>query len=214
MNRITLSGFPAEIFPREGFPYARFACALFIGYLAWVGQAHAERGDRDKPINLEADTVDVNDQTRVSTYQGNVRLTQGTLVISADKLVVVQDSEGLSKGTATGKPAYFKQKRDGMDENIEGWAQRIEYDAKTEKLEMFTQARIKRGQDEVRGNYITYDGQTEAYRVVGGRDGASETNPSGRVRAVIQPKRRTTPNAPAEGGGVPLKPATGTGGQN
>ena len=187
-----------------------FATALLSGAV------HAERGDRDKPINLEADTVDVNDQTHISTYQGNVRLIQGTLVISADKLVVVQDAEGLSKGTAYGKPAYFKQKRDGMEENIEGWAQRIEYDGKSEKLEMFTQARVKRGQDEVRGNYITYDGQGESYRVVGGREGASESNPGGRVRAMIQPKRRSTssPAAGSEDSSLPLKPTPNVGGQN
>ena len=176
--------------------------------------AHAEQTDRDKPVNLESDTVEVNDQTRVSTYQGNVRLTQGTLLITADKLMVVQDNEGFSKSTAYGNPAYFKQKSDGVDVNIEGWAQRIEYDAKRDKLEMFTQARIKRGQDEVHGNYITYDGRTESYRVIGGKDGASENNPKGRVRVVIQPKRKGAPAAPNPGGGLPLKPAAGIGGAN
>ena len=175
--------------------------------------AHAEQADRDKPVNLESDTVEVNDQTRVSTYQGNVRLTQGTLLITADKLMVVQDDEGFSKSTAYGNPSYFKQKSDGVDINIEGWAQRIEYDAKRDKLEMFTQARIKRGQDEVHGNYITYDGRTESYRVLGGKDGASENNPKGRVRVVIQPKRKGAPAAPNPGG-VPLKPAAGIGGAN
>jgi lipopolysaccharide export system protein LptA len=176
--------------------------------------AHAEQADRDKPVNLESDTVEVNDQTRVSTYQGNVRLTQGTLLITADKLMVVQDEEGFSKSTAYGNPSYFKQKSDGVDVNIEGWAQRIEYDAKRDKLEMFTQARIKRGQDEVHGNYITYDGHTESYRVIGGKDGASENNPKGRVRVVIQPKRKGAPAAPNPGGGLPLKPAAGIGGAN
>ena len=176
--------------------------------------AHAEQADRDKPVNLESDTVEVNDQTRVSTYQGNVRLTQGTLLITADKLMVVQDNEGFSKSTAYGNPSYFKQKSDGVDVNIEGWAQRIEYDAKRDKLEMFTQARIKRGQDEVHGNYITYDGRTESYRVIGGKDGASENNPKGRVRVVIQPKRKGAPAAPNPGGGLPLKPAAGIGGAN
>ena len=178
--------------------------------LLFVLPAHAEQADRDKPVNLESDTVEVNDQTRVSTYQGNVRLTQGTLLITADKLMVVQDNEGFSKSTAYGNPTYFKQKSDGTDINIEGWAQRIEYDAKRDKLEMFTQARIKRGQDEVQGNYITYDGRTESYRVLGGKDGASENNPKGRVRVVIQPKRKGAPAAPNPGG-VPLKPAAGIG---
>ena len=170
----------------------------------------AERSDRDKPVNLESDTVEVNDLTKVSVYQGNVRLTQGTLLITGTKLVVTQDEDGLSKSTAYGNPTYFKQKRDGVDELTEGWAQRLEYDAKRDKVEMFTQARIKRGQDEVRGNYIAYDGQTESYRVIGGKEAATEYNPKGRVRAVIQPKRRGAASTPAEGG-LPLKPSEGVG---
>lgn len=171
---------------------------------------HAERADRDKPVNLESDTVEVNDVTKVSVYQGNVRLTQGTLLITADKLVVTQDDDGFSKSSAYGKTTYFKQKRDGVDELTEGWAQRLDYDAKRDKVEMFTQARIKRGPDEVRGDYITYDGQSESYRVVGGKAAATEYNPKGRVRAVIQPKRRGAAPTPTDGG-IPLKPAEGVG---
>ncbi len=185
--------------------------ALFCGatLLAITLPVLAERSDRDKPVNLESDTVDINDLTKVSVYQGNVRLTQGTLLITADKLVVVQDDEGLSKTTANGTPAYFKQKADGADEFTEGWAQRIDYDAKREKVEMHTQARIKRGHDEVRGNLITYDGQTESYRVLGGKEAASEYNPKGRVRAVIQPKRVTPAPTSKSGDALPLKPSPG-----
>jgi len=175
--------------------------------LALALPALAEKADRDKPINLESDTVEINDLTKVSVYQGNVRLSQGTMLIKADKLVVVQDDEGLSKGTAYGSPSYFKQKREGVDENIEGWAQRIEYDAKNDKLEMHTQARVKRGEDEIRGNFIVYEGQTESYRVLGSKDAATEYNPKGRVRAVIQPKRKS--EAKPEQSGLPLQPASG-----
>jgi len=174
--------------------------------LAIALPAMAELADREKPVNLESDTVDINDLTKVSVYQGNVRLTQGSLLIISDKLVVVQDDNGLSKSTATGNPSYFKQKREGTDEIVEGWAQRIEYNARNEKVEMHTQARIKRGQDEVRGNTIIYEGQTESYRVIGGKDGANEYNPKGRVRAVIQPKPKPAPNS---GEGLPLKPSSG-----
>ena len=180
--------------------------------LALAVPALAERSDRDKPVNLESDTVEINDLTKVSVYQGNVRLTQGTLMITGDKLVVVQDDAGLSKGTAHGNPSYFKQKRDGVDEFIEGWAQRVEYNAKNNKVEMHTQARLKRGQDEVRGNTIVYEGQTESYRVIGGVDAATEYNPKGRVRAVIQPKRSAP--APKSGDGLPLKPSTGVNASN
>jgi lipopolysaccharide export system protein LptA len=188
--------------------------ALFSGaaLLAIALPVLAERGDRDKPVNLESDTVEINDLTKVSVYQGNVRLTQGTMLITGNKLVVVQDDNGLSKGTSYGNPTYFRQKREGVDELIEGWAQRIEYDAKTDKIEMHTQARIKRGADEVHGNLIVYEGQTESYRVLGGKESASEYNPKGRVRAVIQPKRPTS--APKTGDGLPLQPSPGVNNPN
>jgi len=172
----------------------------------------AERGDRDKPVNLESDTVEINDLTRVSVYQGNVRLSQGTLLMTSAKLVVVQDDDGFSKSSATGSPAYFKQKREGVDEFVEGWALRIDYDAKREQVEMHSQARIKRGADEVRGNTIVYEGLTESYRVIGGKEAASEYNPKGRVRAVIQPKRSAA--KPATENGVPLKPSPGVNAPN
>lgn len=184
----------------------RITPLIGVALLALALPALAERSDRDKPVNLESDTVDINDLTKVSVYQGNVRLSQGTLLITSAKLVVEQDNEGFSKSTATGSPAYFRQKREGVDEVVEGWALRIDYDAKREKVEMHNQARIKRGADEVRGNMIVYEGLTESYRVIGGKDGANEYNPKGRVRAVIQPKR--SPSAPKAGDGVPLKPST------
>jgi lipopolysaccharide export system protein LptA len=125
-------------------------------------------------------------------------LTQGTLIIRADRLTVRQDPEGFQRGSAEKGPggfAYFRQKREGMDELVEGWGERIEYDAKNEKAELITRARILRGGDEVRGSNITYDSRTEFYNVVGGRDSASSNNPDGRVRAVLQP--RTNPASPA-----------------
>ena len=182
---------------------------IFFATAVLLAIAHpvaAELADRDKPVNLESDTVDINDQTKVSVYQGKVRLSQGSLLITADKLVVLQDDNGLSKSTATGNPSYFKQKREGVDDIIEGWAQRIVYDARSEKVEMHTQARIKRGQDEVRGNTIIYEGKTESYRVIGGQEAATEYNPKGRVRAVIQPKQKTPSNSDD---GLPLKPSGG-----
>lgn len=182
--------------------------SLLLATLLAAAPAFAERDDRDKPINLEADTVEVNDATGVSVYSGNVRLTQGTLLMTADKVIVVQDAEGFSKSTAYGNPTTFRQKREGVDEYIDGAAQRLEFDAKKDLVQLFTQARVRRGQDEVRGSYISYNSATESYRVLGGKEAATETNPKGRVRAVIQPKKRSA--APAAESGMTLKPAEGT----
>lgn len=192
------------------------AGALLFAAAAGSTAALAERADRDKPVNIEADRLSVDDLKKESVFEGNVQLTQGTLLLRADRVVVRQDEQGFNYAFATGKPAYFRQKRDGTDEYIEGYAERLEYDGKADKVEMFTAARIKKGTDEVRGDYISYNAVTEFYQVIGGGSAAATpANPQGRVRAVIQPKRKSDqPEAagqPAGPRGTPSKPlAPGT----
>lgn len=160
--------------------------------------ANAERADRDKPVNLEADKVTVDDIKRVHVFEGNVVLTQGTIVIRSAKLVVTQDAQGFQKGVATGGAdglARFRQKRDGKDEYVDGEGERIEYESRTEQAEFFNRAYVKSGMDEVRGHYIKYDGLTEQYLVTS-VPGAKPGSAQGRVSAVIQPKsvkNATTP---------------------
>jgi len=161
--------------------------------------AFAERADRDKPVNLEADRVTVDDVKRIHVFEGNVVLTQGTLSIRSSKLVVTQDAEGFQKGVATGGAdglARFRQKREGKEEWVDGEGERIEYDSRTEKAEFFVRAHVKSGMDEVRGNYIFYDGITEQYLVTAA-PGAKPGTPAGRVTAIIQPKSAKQPAAPA-----------------
>ncbi len=158
----------------------------------------AERADRDKPVNLEADKVTVDDRTKTHNFEGNVVFTQGTLTIKANKVVVTQDASGYQKGVAIsgeGGLARFKQKRDKQNEWMEGEAERIEHDAKTEITRFFSRAHVKSGGDEVRGQYIEYNSITENYTVTNSADAktvASGGDQSKRVRAIIQPK-----NAPA-----------------
>ncbi len=178
-------------------------CAL----MALGAPAAAEKADREKPINLEADRVSIDDAKQTALFEGNVLLTQGTMQIRGDRMEVRQDKEGFKYGTTWGSLAYFRQKRDGYDEYIEGWAERIEYDGRAETLQMFNRAQMKRGQDEVRGNYISYDARTEFFRVTGGGDkAAGSANPEGRVRAVLQPKSKEKPQSSPP---VSLKPAAG-----
>ena len=193
--------------PRPGRALLRTAL-LALGCTAFaLTPALAERSDRSKPVNLEADRVTVDESKQTATFEGNVVLTQGTLMIRGDRMIVQQDADGFKSGIAHGKLASFRQKREGYDEFIEGFAERIEYDSKADKVQMFNQAHLKKGNDDVRGNYISYDAATEFFRVTGGgKQAASAGNPEGRVRAIIQPKvREAAPPAPP----LSLKPATG-----
>jgi lipopolysaccharide export system protein LptA len=158
-------------------------CAALLAF-----PAHAEKADREKPINLEADTVTLDDIKKVSVYQGNVVLTQGTMMVRADRVQVTQNAKGVDKVNATGRPVAFRQKMDGSDEFIEGFADRVEFDGVNRQLELIGQARLRRGNDELRGTQISYNANTEFFKVVGQPDAKT---PSGRVRAVIRPKPRT-----------------------
>jgi lipopolysaccharide export system protein LptA len=187
---------------------AHAAVGLLVGLLACgVSPVHADKSDREKPMNIEADRMLVDDAKKESVFEGHVVLTQGTLRLEGDRVNVRQDADGFQFGVAYGRPAKFRQRRDGTDEYIEGFADRLEYDGKKDMLQMFGVARLLKGNDEVRGDYISYNAKTEFFQVLGGGKPASTpANPDGRVRAVILPKAKPLPDAsPAPG--TRLKPA-------
>ena len=171
--------------------------------------AAAEKADRDKPINYQADTGDVNYQTKVGSLQGNVVLTQGTLTIHADKIIFHQNPDNSVSATAYGNPITFREKRDNVDEYYEGVAQRAEYDGQKRFLELFDRALLRQGADEIRSNYISYNAETEFFKAEGRADtrppAAGEPALGARVRGVFQPQPKDgkapaaapKPNAPA-----------------
>ena len=165
--------------------------------LATLGQpVLAQNTDRQQPVNIEADRMTVDDRNKVHVFEGNVVLTQGSLVIKGDKLVVTQDAAGFQNGVATasgGKLATFRQKRQATNEYVDGEAERIEYDSRNEKARLFNRARVKSGGDEVRGAYIEYDAISENYLATNAP--GSKPAGDGRVRAVIQPKSDNKPAA-------------------
>jgi len=168
---------------------------LLAGMLALtVAPAFAERADRNQPVNIEADKATVDERKKIHIFEGKVVLTQGTLEIRGDRLTVTQDGEGFQKGVATSNNglAKFKQRRDGSGEYVNGEAQRIEYDGRTQKTYLYNRAHVLSGKDEVRGQFIEYDGYTGQYVVT--NSGSPEANTGGgRVRAVIQPKTAAEP---------------------
>jgi len=166
-----------------GEPMKLRAELLLAGLLLASPPIWAEKGDRDKPVHVEADSLRVDDAKKTAVYEGHVVLSQGTLMITADRIEIRQDDRGFSSGEAVGRPVYFRQKMDSRDEYAEGWAEQIVYDARADKLKLTGQARLKRGEEELRGNLITYDGNTEFYQAQGSISGTP-----GRVRAVIRPK--------------------------
>jgi lipopolysaccharide export system protein LptA len=160
--------------------------------LLFAAAACAEKADRDKPINYQADSGDVNVQTKVGTLLGNVILTQGTLVIHADKITFRQNADNSVSASAWGNPITFREKSDDSDQYYEGVAQHAEYDGTKRFLELFDRALLRKGSDEIRSNYITYNAETDYFKAEGRPDthapAAGEQPLGARVRGVFQPQ--------------------------
>ena len=166
--------------------------------------AQAEKADRSQPMTIEADqpgSVDL--QRQVVIFNGNVVITQGTMVLRAERVELRERPDGYREAKAIGsaeKPATFRQKRDGVDETIEGAAERIDFDARSDTLRLSGNAAVRRLRagvlaDEITGALITWDNTNELFRVTGGA--VTPDNPSGRVRAVLAPRDETAASAPA-----------------
>lgn len=182
-------------------PALRLTVAALLAGLA-LG-AGAEKADRTRQIVIEADnpgTLDL--QRQVSVFNGNVSITQGTMVIRADRVELREMPDGYRAATAIGsaaKPASYRQKRDGVDETVEGAAERIEYDGRSDTLRFVGNGAVRRLRggtvaDEITGNLIVWDAAAEVFRVEGAPASAA-TPGGGRVRAVLSP--REAASAPA-----------------
>lgn len=189
------------------------AIGLALGAAA-ATPALAEKADRSKPIVVEADREGAIDlQRRVVTYVGNAVVTQGTMVLRAERIEMRETADGYRAASAigsAGKQASWRQKRDGVDEVVEGVADRIEFDGRADTLRFIGHSAVRRLRggtvaDEITGGAILWDNTAEVFRVEGGV--ATATNPSGRVRAVLSPRAETGAEAPAQPASAALAPS-------
>lgn len=151
--------------------------------------AHAEKADKDKPIALSSDKAQFDDVKQIYYLERNVLLIKGSLIIKGEKAEVKIDPEGYQYVTIYAKPgelASLRQKRDtGFNDFIEGFAELIEYDGKTEIAILQKQARMNqlsetRVTDQLKGDKIHYDGNTEKYNVIS----------KASVKSTLSPRRR------------------------
>ncbi len=172
--------------------------------LAFASSASAETGDKEKPITFSADGAEVNYESGTGVLKGNVIITQGTITIRANRIDFKQNPDNSLSATAYGNPLAFRQKRDGMDAYDEGWAQRAVYDGSKDQLELFDNAILRRGTDEIRSNYISYNAATEQFKAEGRPVTAPTADaPPPRVQGVFQPKSGDTLPGKAPSGKSP-----------
>ncbi len=143
-------------------------------------------------MNAEADALRYDDARQTSVFTGNVVITKGSIRIRGAQVEVRQDLKGNQFGVVNGSPAFFRQKRDGVDEFIEGTAQRIEYNSQADTVRFVGGAVLRRLtgsqiNDETTGALIVYNNSTDVFTVDGGPSNRTTGNPTGRVRAMLTP---------------------------
>lgn len=183
-----------------------YALAWLLAFLLSGSPAAAEKADRNKPMNVEADALRYDDLKQTSVFTGKVVLTKGTILIRGARVDVRQDPEGYQYGVVTAEPgrlAFYRQKREGVDEFIEGEADVIEYDGKADRVKFLRRAELRRFRgtalnDQMTGSVITYDNTNDVFTVDGG---PASPAVGGRIRAVLGP--RTGASAPAAAAPVP-----------
>ena len=158
--------------------------------------ALAEKADRQKPMNVESDNLEHDELKQTSLFTGKVLATKGSITMRGDRIEVRQDPDGYQFGVIkplAGQLAFFRQKREGVDEWIEGEAERIDYDGKADRLTLFGRADFRRYRgtvlsDQVTGQRIIYENLADQFTVDGIVGGVKPANGTGRVRAVLTPK--------------------------
>ena len=199
-------------FMKTKFITLSFALPFALFTALTVFSASAEKADRDKPMNIEADTLKHDDQKQLTTFSGKVLMTKGSLVLKAARMEVKQDSKGHQIAKLSAEPGeriFFRQKREGLDEYSEGEAETAVYNSQEDTLTLTTRAelRLLRGTvvaDRIQGQQILLNNTTEVFMVDGKANAATGASGSQRVRATLTPRAKTNEATPAATG-TPLK---------
>jgi len=174
--------------------------------LAWGSlQAHAELADRSKPMQVEADRMQHDEGKQFTQLTGNVQAVKGTLVMRAARMEVQQDAQGQQQARFWAEPGqrvFFRQRREGLDEFVEGEAVQAEYDSRLDLMTLTGRADVRvlregRLADQMQGQRIVYNNTAEVLNVDGKlQDGTAGGNGRQRVRAVLAPKAAVSAPAP------------------
>lgn len=163
--------------------------------LSPLTSAFAEKADSQKETNIEAEHSTIDGKKNI-TLDGEVTLTRGSLLVKAERATVTENADGskyIVLFSSTGKRAKFRVKRDGGNDLwVEGEADRIEYDEKTELVKFIAKAKVrylenKKITQEQEGEFLSYDSLNDVFVATNTASGKHVPG-AGRVKLTIQPK--------------------------
>ena len=160
--------------------------------------AHAEKADSLKKTTISAGYSSYDGSALI--LKGKIEITRGTLLIQAENGSYKENEDGSALVTLTGTakaPVFFKQKRDGgPDLWIEGVADKVEYDDKTEVVKLISKAKIsylnqKKVTQSQEGDFLSYDNIKNLATATNSETGKHIPD-GGRISITIEPKPKKT----------------------
>jgi lipopolysaccharide export system protein LptA len=155
------------------------------------------RHDPLEKITIDADYMRLNIESGISVYSGNVKITQGELVLTGDKVTLEQKENEVERLTLIGKPARYNHITE-KGQPIQAQSERMVYTASLNKLVMTKNASLRQPDHMVSSQIITYD-TVKGIIVAGennnasphkpGTDKQGSTNESQRVNITLTPKK-------------------------
>lgn len=168
------------------------AFVLSLSATVFSGLVQALPSDWEQEVLIESNASDMDRKNGTVVYQGNVTLTQGTLLITADKLYILSDGNQIEKIVAEGGPATYEQQMEVGKPLTKAHGNRIDYYAGERRITLRGEAHLSQQGNQMNGDLITYDMTSEVIKARGNQDENSsepsgEATSDGRIRVVIQP---------------------------
>lgn len=176
--------------------------AMCISLCLFALDAHAEKADSQKKTKVDAEYSSYDGKTDTKVLKGNVEVTRGTLQIKAESAIDKETPDGggsVILNGAPGRQVFFRQKRDGgADLWIEGYADRVEYDKKTEVVKFLANAKVRylnqqKVTQEQAAEFFSYDSINDVFEATNSSTGKRVPG-GGRVTITSEPKERKSDN--------------------
>jgi len=182
------------------------------GLLLAAGAAQALSTDSEQPIEIEADFAEFDDVAGTAIYKGGVVAVQGSIRVTGDVMTVkFTDARDMKEILVDGKPATFRQRPDGKQEDVEGEGLRVEYFMQENLVYVKRNASLREEGKLLSGDEIVYDTARSVVTARKAPAAAAEAGDKGgkaprqRVRVVLPPQRSSP--TPATGAGEKAKSA-------
>jgi len=165
---------------------------LVLTGLWFSSTANALDSDKNAPVTINADTTNIDFRTGKRTLTGNVEITQGTLVIKANKVVLIYKGDEIDTATAYGKPVRFKQLPEGQKEMVHGEGKTLQLKQAKDLVTLKDNAKITQGTNTITGKVIYYNTKTSKMTVKGQSSARQKTTASGKQETSSKPAGKKT----------------------